>query len=437
MSPAFFAKCPEFSKTARTGDQHRDKLRGEHTGERDVLVLWAKADPERRKKGYQDDHFGIAPADLPKAITESFKSAPDAVKVKSIIDARCVVCHGQGGDADKYPLCTFDQIEKYLKVEEPKVDGNWIKVQEPMSLEKLTQSTHAHLLSFAVLFSLTGLVFAFSSYPASVRCILAPLALVAVVADVALWWLARLSDGYGVYFAMGVIGTGGLTGVALGLQIALSVWNMYAAKGKFVILLIFALAGVGGGVAFKELILPGLESRKHPKEETHAVNVNNTNGANPPPITKLSRLEEVLQIAKGPDGKDLPVLKSPFKEKPDFNMVRALFDKDGNDGEFAEAMKAKDQKNIDELMPQRHAERLAIIAWSKLPEAERKKSYEMDGFTLAPDIAKQITPRYAKDGKLKIGSLIADRCVRCHGGDVKPENQFENYETLKKFLQQK
>jgi len=61
-----------------------------------------------------------------------------------------------------------------------------------MSVTGLTQSTHAHLLTFALLWAATGLIFAFTSYPGIVRGTLAPLVLVAQVADVACWWLARL-----------------------------------------------------------------------------------------------------------------------------------------------------------------------------------------------------------------------------------------------------
>jgi hypothetical protein len=297
-----------------------------------------------------------------------------------------------------------------------------------MNLTKLTQSTHAHLLSFAVLFSLTGFVFAFTSYPTSVRCIVAPLALVAIVTDVAFWWLARMSDTYGVYFAMAVVGTGGLVGLGLGAQIVLSLWNMYGPKGKLVILVLFALGGVAAGLVVNQLILPGLKGKETP-------NGGNGNG-NKPPATGPSRLELVLQIPKGPDGKPTAVLDIPFKQQPDWNMVRALFDQDSD--EWAQAKREKDQKAMDELMPQRQGELEALVAWVKLPDPEREKTYKDDAFPL-PEAAKQATLRFVKDGKLKISTLITERCVRCHGGDVKEENRFADYETLKKtgFLEPK
>ena len=125
-----------------------------------------------------------------------------------------------------------------------------------MGIEKLTQSTHAHLLSFAVLFSLTGLIFAFSSYPSSVRCLLGPLVVIAVFADVALWWLARTCDQWGPWFAFGIIGTGGAAGLGLTFQILLSLFNMYGIKGKIVVAILLLAGGGGGTFVFMNNIVP-------------------------------------------------------------------------------------------------------------------------------------------------------------------------------------
>ncbi|HVL11497.1 MAG TPA: hypothetical protein VM529_02970 [Gemmata sp.] len=419
MSPAFFAKSKDFTEAARA----------DRTGERDMLVLWATAPADARRAAYDADKFKPEEAAAPAAITSAFKHADGEVKVKSIIEARCVRCHREdgadpdAGGATSYPLDRYEGLEKYLKVDPARPfreGGDWVKVQEPISLDKLTQSTHAHLLSFAVLFSLTGLTFAFTSYPTSVRCLIGPLALVAIVTDVCFWWLARLSDTYGIYFAMGVIGTGGLAGLGLGAQIVLSLWNMYGPKGKLVILLLFLVGGATMGLVFKQLIIPGLEEKKRLAEQNGQVAKKDA--------AVMSRLEAVLQL-KDAAGKELPVLDVPFKKEPDWNMVRALYDFDN--AEFADAKKEKDQAEMKRLMPERDGERLALIAWAKLPDAERKKVFDEDAFALPPG-AERATPAYVKNGKLKIATLITDRCVRCHAGDVKDENRFADYDTLKK-----
>lgn len=116
-----------------------------------------------------------------------------------------------------------------------------------IDVESLTQSTHAHLLSFSMLWALTGLVFAFTSYPMWIRLGIAPVVLIAQVADVLCWWLARLPNS-GPYFAVAIMGTGAIVAMGLGAQIVLSLFNMYDKKGKAMILLMFLGAGVIAGI---------------------------------------------------------------------------------------------------------------------------------------------------------------------------------------------
>src|SRR5262249_19785326 len=113
-----------------------------------------------------------------------------------------------------------------------------------LSVDALTQSTHAHLLTFSLLWAATGIVFAFSSFSAPMRCLRSPLVLVAQIADIACWWLARLESPIGPYFALAIMATGAVVGLGLTAQIVLSLWNMYGPKGKLVLAILF-LTGAG------------------------------------------------------------------------------------------------------------------------------------------------------------------------------------------------
>ena len=125
----------------------------------------------------------------------------------------------------------------------------------------LTQSTHAHLLTFSMLWALTGILFAFTCYSYRLRCFLSPLVLIAQVADVSCWWLARL-DGIGPYFAILIIATGGIVGLGLAAQILLSLFSMYDRPGRRLLLLLF-LIGVGlFGLTYVKVIQPQLEEEK-------------------------------------------------------------------------------------------------------------------------------------------------------------------------------
>src|SRR5262249_43820990 len=112
-------------------------------------------------------------------------------------------------------------------------------------------------------------------------------------------------------------------------------------------------------------------------------------------------------------------------------MVRAFFDKDASD--FADAVKAKDAATQAKLTPERHGERLALLAWSKLPEPERRKAFEADAFDLPAGLAgKPFTPDYLKGGKVRSEALITDRCIRGHADEAKA--QFDSYDGLLKYL---
>jgi hypothetical protein len=132
-------------------------------------------------------------------------------------------------------------------------------------VSKLAQTTHAHLLSFAVLFALTGLVIAFSSYPGWLRGVLAPAVLVAQVVDVGCWWLARLDGPTGELFAQTIMVTGGVVGTGLFLQIVLGLFDLFGGTGKVVLLLLFIGAGVGAAALKQQVIDPQIQAERREK----------------------------------------------------------------------------------------------------------------------------------------------------------------------------
>lgn len=323
--------------------------------EEDVVAHFAgsdwpptKAPPKEEEK--KEEKKDAAPAGPKQA----------AIKIKSLIETRCAVCHGEGGEEENHPLAKYDQIAKYMVPQPGKglmhklitgpedawkkdvsmspaffrksegwkdvikergeevvrkereterlamaawleagaseeaynADGfvlppflvgkeltaefktEAVKVEEKKqapkkrdaksrqtSVEGLTQSTHAHLLTFSLLWTATGLIFAFTDYRKSFRMILSPLVLVAQVADIACWWLARI-PGVGPYFAFCIIGTGGMVAIGLLLQITLSLLNMYDRRGKRVILAFFLVIGAALGAAYVTYMVPQLAEEK-------------------------------------------------------------------------------------------------------------------------------------------------------------------------------
>jgi hypothetical protein len=247
MTPAFFkADGGEYKKACRKRPEA--EVHAERVGERDAVLAWVK--DGLRKEYYQEDAFPL-PADLKdRPLTEKFNNDGKA-KIRSIFTERCGRCHDPQngmGNAVNFPLDNYEAIAKYAKVS-----------RGFMSVEKLTQSTHAHLLSFAVLYCLTGLIFAFTSWPGLIRGILGPLVLVAQVADIACWWLARIEGPLGEQFAEAILVTGAVVGVGLTLQIVLSLWNMYpTVGGKLLLILLAGAIAYGGYVLYEKVIVPHL-----------------------------------------------------------------------------------------------------------------------------------------------------------------------------------
>jgi len=138
---------------------------------------------------------------------------PERVKIRSLITDRCVRCHAEDrGTDDRARNAPLDSYERFTAYCAPGSSGG-------MSLRALAQTTHAHLLSFAMLFFLTGLVFSLTSYPGWIRGFFGPLTLVAQMGEIACWWLSRVDPRFtwGIVIGGGLVGAGLLVHVAGGL----------------------------------------------------------------------------------------------------------------------------------------------------------------------------------------------------------------------------
>jgi cytochrome c553 len=227
-------------------------LRTQRAGERAAVLAWLAADLPRGD--YDADNFTLPADSVNHLLTAAYKDG-NAVKIQALFKDRCARCHAKDGDDEKathYPMETFEQIKKYGT---PTPGGGRV------SLDKLAQTTHAHLLSFAVLFTFTGLLFALTNYPSLLRLILAPLVLVTQVADIACWWLARIDGPLGEQFALAIPITGAIVGIGLMLQIVLTLFHLFGALGRLLLLLIFAAGAYGGWIAKEKVVDPFLKER--------------------------------------------------------------------------------------------------------------------------------------------------------------------------------
>jgi hypothetical protein len=236
------------------------EVRAEREAEREALLAWVKGGVNRTD--YDADRFACPPTQADKPVTKEFLNDDGTIKIRSLFTERCVRCHAPDGDdqkAAKFPLAKYEQIKVYAKVD-----------TGAMSLPSLAQSTHTHLLSFAMLFCLTGVIFGLSSYPVWLRVPLAPLVLVAQVGEIACWWLGRIEGPTGVFCAKMVLVMGGFVGMGLMVQIVLGLFDLFGAVGRMVLVVLLIAAGIVVGVLKQQVIDPQLkhESNQSPPVAT-------------------------------------------------------------------------------------------------------------------------------------------------------------------------
>ena len=421
MTPAFFAKSKGWTKNQEARRADLPKFQAEHEGELKSMLAWVRSDAAKKKQAYEQDNFPRPDELKAQPITANFLTADGGIKMKSLIEARCQNCHAERSPS----LETYAELEPWISAPSQElIDGKWVRSSRQSTVEHLTQSTHAHLLTFAVLFTMTGLTFAFSTYWAGIRFIVAPVVLLAQVADISCWWLARVPH-YGVYFAYAILGTGGIVGIGLTMQIILSLLNMYGIKGKIIVMLLLFGGASGLGFIGLKVIQPALDAQKLEVEKLKSVVT---------PAVEVAKLDTVAVVVAPSHLEKLimgpRVTSKEFPYSGQGTMAPSFFEKDG-------ATYKKQIKEKPALEAEREGERLALQAWLKSAPAAREKAFADDSFAWVA--GKPLTPDYLTDTKtVKVKSILMDRCVRCHGsGGEQEDYSLETYEQLRKYIDPK
>jgi hypothetical protein len=258
MRQAFFGKSARWridTNPKKKTPEQVQSLRTEREGEVEAVLDWIVTG--LNKDDYESDKHTLPAHLIGRPVTDRYlvKDAndkpvsPTQVRIKSILDERCVRCHSadKGGIPAQFPLDTYEDIQAYAKKE----------FASGMSLTRLAQTTHVHLLGFSMLFGLTGIIFSFTSYPGFVRGLFGPWALVAQVLDIGCWWLSR----YDPLFAYIMLATGGMVALGLCIHILFGLWDLFGAGGR-TILFILLLLGAGLAAYLKFTVLDPYLSRE-------------------------------------------------------------------------------------------------------------------------------------------------------------------------------
>ncbi|MCZ6678650.1 MAG: hypothetical protein O7E52_15545 [Candidatus Poribacteria bacterium] len=137
-------------------------------------------------------------------------------KIQHIFDDNCVRCHPYDERPD-YPLETYEEV--YAAAEPDR----------GVSIGYLAYLSYFHASRMGIAAVLLALIFSFSSFPTKIRIVVCALPVVAMLISINSWWFTKLLS---PIFAPTVYFGEGLTGLAYGIIILSSLYDMWLKKKK-------------------------------------------------------------------------------------------------------------------------------------------------------------------------------------------------------------
>lgn len=142
---------------------------------------------------------------------------PDAfADVEPVFQATCIACHSESSGFPIPALTSYEEVRALAEVD------------TGPSLTALARVSHVHLFGISIVFLLTGAIFAMSELAWKWRLMVIVVPYVAIWADIGSWWITKAEP----LFAYVVVAGGMLMGLALGVQIFGSLWEMWLARAR-------------------------------------------------------------------------------------------------------------------------------------------------------------------------------------------------------------
>lgn len=166
---------------------------------------------EAALRGVMSDRLG--PGDKQKIIlwVQGGATANGYEKLKPLFERNCMACHSAKSGLPVPSLTSFEEVRKVTQVD------------MGASINQLARVSHIHLFGIGIIFLLTGAIFALSGVSEKLRLTIIIMPYVAIWADIGAWWITK----YQPVFAYVVLIGGGFMGLALALQILISLWEMW------------------------------------------------------------------------------------------------------------------------------------------------------------------------------------------------------------------
>jgi len=160
---------------------------------------------------------------------------PGDPSAQQIIKAHCIECHNaDGGEMEEVPYAeTADGEPEYTLVmvtAKPEIRvqeaGLQTVVIKPISEAKLVHVTHIHILTMPIFTFVVGVLFLLTGIPQSIKLLIGPLPMLAVLLDISGWWIARFVEP----FIFVIAAAGGLFGATYALQILCVLGSLWFGK---------------------------------------------------------------------------------------------------------------------------------------------------------------------------------------------------------------
>ncbi|MBI5764305.1 MAG: hypothetical protein HZA51_12360 [Planctomycetes bacterium] len=167
---------------------------------------------------------------------EAFDQGEGKRTPRKIIVRDCLRCHGQStgtGIAKESPFGPDEFEVDYDKIalfagSAPATGGERAAVPPQYTVPRLILFSHQHMLAIPIFTLLVGLAFSLIRFtPAWLKGLITPLPMLTLIFDFGGWWLARVS-GLGAYF---ILAAGGVFGLAFGVQIVATVFDLWRPPG--------------------------------------------------------------------------------------------------------------------------------------------------------------------------------------------------------------
>jgi hypothetical protein len=135
-------------------------------------------------------------------------------EIKPIMEKRCVACH-DGSNPHIPDLNGFHEVSEVAEID------------TGINISTLVRVSHIHLFGLTFIFFIMGLIFSHAFFrPVWVKSVVVAMPFIAIVLDIASWYLAKLHPA----FALVVIISGGFMGVSFAFQWIVSMYQIWFYK---------------------------------------------------------------------------------------------------------------------------------------------------------------------------------------------------------------